>query len=235
MIPRITTRSIIPPGSVVGTVFDAGSRRAAAKLAPGKVDLLELRVDSFADDPRELKTLEALAGRLEFPLVITVRHPAEGGASRLSAAGRRALYERFLPYAAWVDVELRSVTTLAPVLEAVRSAGKGLILSHHDFHTTPTLAKLQMLARKAAQAGADVFKVATTANTPAALATLSTFLTSTRRPAALAVMGMGPYGKISRLTLGSTGSVLNYGFLHRVQVPGQWPAPLLKERLAELR
>ncbi len=234
MTRRITTRSITP-GSVVGTVFDAGSRRAAARLAPGKVDFLELRVDAFATDPRELDTLEALAGRLPFPLVVTVRHPGEGGASELSAAGRRALFERFLPYAAWVDVELRSTTTLAPVLKAAREAGKGVILSHHDFHTTPSLARLTALAGKAALAGAEVFKVATTANTPAALATLATFLTGTKRPAALAVMGMGPYGKISRLTLGSSGSVLNYGYLHRVQVPGQWPAPVLKERLAELR
>ena len=47
-------------------------------------------------------------------------------------------------------------------------------------------------------------------------------------------MGMGPLGKISRLTLGRSGSVLNYGYLDKLQVPGQWPAERLKERLAEL-
>jgi 3-dehydroquinate dehydratase-1 len=50
----------------------------------------------------------------------------------------------------------------------------------------------------------------------------------------ISVMGMGEYGKLSRLLLARAGSVLNYGYLDVVQVPGQWPAPLLKERLAEL-
>ncbi|MEI7773411.1 MAG: type I 3-dehydroquinate dehydratase, partial [Verrucomicrobiota bacterium] len=50
----------------------------------------------------------------------------------------------------------------------------------------------------------------------------------------LSVMGMGAYGQISRLVLGRCGSVLNYGYLDRPQVPGQWPAELLKQRLLEL-
>jgi 3-dehydroquinate dehydratase len=48
-------------------------------------------------------------------------------------------------------------------------------------------------------------------------------------------MGMGVFGKLSRLVLGRAGSVLNYGYLDTVQVLGQWPAALLKQRLLELR
>jgi 3-dehydroquinate dehydratase-1 len=50
----------------------------------------------------------------------------------------------------------------------------------------------------------------------------------------LSVMGMGAYGKVSRLLLARAGSVLNYGYLDEPQVSGQWEATLLKQRLAEL-
>ena len=120
-----------------------------------------------------------------------------------------------------------------------------MIFSHHDFRTTPSLSRLSQLARRARKAGCTVFKVATTAAHAEALTVLMRFLTETpgfaRAETAcptqlpgLAVMGMGPFGKISRLTLGRAGSVLNYGYLDTIQVPGQWPAALLKERLLEL-
>jgi 3-dehydroquinate dehydratase-1 len=67
------------------------------------------------------------------PLIVTVRHPLEGGAGALSAQKRRELFEKFLPHAAFVDVELRSVKELASVLNAARQNGVKIILSHHDF------------------------------------------------------------------------------------------------------
>jgi 3-dehydroquinate dehydratase len=48
-------------------------------------------------------------------------------------------------------------------------------------------------------------------------------------------MGMGQYGQLSRLLFGGCGSILNYGYLDKAQVPGQWPAEVLKARLLELR
>jgi len=45
---------------------------------------------------------------------------------------------------------------------------------------------------------------------------------------------MGTWGKLSRLTLGAAGSVLNYGYLDAANATGQWPARLLKTRLQEV-
>ena len=47
-------------------------------------------------------------------------------------------------------------------------------------------------------------------------------------------MGMGTFGKISRLLLAQAGSVLNYGYLDQPNASGQWEAVLLQKRLAEL-
>ena len=54
-------------------------------------------------------------------------------------------------------------------------------------------------------------------------------------PLPMATMGMGPLGRISRLLLASMGSVVNYGYLDRPTVPGQWPAQRLRELIRELR
>ena len=227
-------------GAVVGTIHTPQALAAALKLRRSSVDFLELRVDAFADG--RLESLESQISRLPAPLLVTVRHPKEGGANQLSPGQRRALFKRFLPHAAVLDVELRSAGQLADVLAAARERRIATVLSHHDFRTTPSLERLQELARTAAETGCDVFKLATVTRSPQALAILMELLASHKTPRgpqsrlgmSLAVMGMGEFGKISRLALGRAGSVLNYGYLDKPQVPGQWPAVLLKQRLLEL-
>ena len=224
-----------PPGAVVGTIHSAASLSSGLQWRKGTLDFLELRVDAFAAEGAEMDALEKSVARLKIPLIVTVRHPLEGGAGSLALAWRRALFGRFLPYASLVDVELRSAGALAEVIDRAQAQGVAVILSHHDFRATPSLARLKELRRKAARAGASVFKLACMTHTARDLAVLVDFVAASRASVpALAVMGMGVFGKISRLTLGRAGSVLNYGYLDRAQVSGQWPAPLLKERLREL-
>lgn len=217
--------------SVVGTVHSHAALRAALRLKAGAVDFLELRVDHFAGD---LEPLRRAVPKLQAPLIVTVRHPREGGAGELTPREREVLYAEFLRCAVFIDVEVRSLTTLRATLAAARAEQVGLIVSDHDFKTTPSLARL-LARRTAAQAARpDIFKIATLAQTPAHFATLLNFLTTAKQPPALSAMGMGALGKVSRLALARAGSVLNYGYLGEVQVTGQWPAVELKRRLAEL-
>lgn len=238
-------KSNIPDiGAVVGTIHSPRSLAAAQALRAGDVDFLELRVDAFAALPEgavELGRLQTAASRLPAPLIVTVRHPQEGGAGQLSSTQRQTLFRQFFSYASFIDVELRSVRQLEELLAEARSQGIGTILSHHDFRTTPALTRLHELAWQVQDLKGGIFKVATMARTPQALAVLLEFLTGPphsrgargAKPA-LSVMGMGEFGMISRLVLGRAGSVLNYGYLDTAQVPGQWPAELLKQRLLEL-
>ena len=212
---------------VVGTVHSPGALRCALKLKPGSVDVLELRLDAFVSD---LETLEKAARRLKFPLLITARHPAEGGVGGLSAGARRALYRRFLPYAAWMDVELRSVKPLADVVSEARTAGVQLVVSSHFFRRMPTLTQLKALAGKARRAGADVFKLAARAERPADVATLLGLFPESAGQH-LAVMGMGAFGQVSRLVLARAGSVLNYGYLDQPNASGQWEATELRKQI----
>src|SRR6266487_1290025 len=76
-------------------------------------DLFELRLDRLAGI---VEQLENKLPRLRAPLIITARHPQEGGANNLSLRQRRELLTRFLPYAEYVDVELRSAFALHSLL-----------------------------------------------------------------------------------------------------------------------
>ncbi len=120
------------------------------------------------------------------------------------------------------------------VIRQARRRGAGVILSHHDFKRTPRPEKLRDLARRARDAGADMFKVATMTEKPRDLATLIEFLANEKKVLPLAVMGMGTYGKVSRLVLAQAGSCLNYGYLGTPNASGQWPVAVLKARIAEL-
>lgn len=215
---------------VVGTVHSDASLKAALHLGPGVLDFFEIRVDAF---PNCEEKLLAQLPKLKSPLIITVRHFLEGGAHPLSTQKRRECFEKFLPHAALIDIELRSAKPLAGVIALARKSGVRLILSHHDFHATPSAARLRALARKARRTGADVLKIATLVSSPGDMAALLA-LQHTEKKMPLSLMGMGRFGKISRPLFAQGGSVLNYGFLDKAQVSGQWPALLLKQRIEEL-
>ena len=225
-----TSRNLSVRPQVVGAVHSPGALRRALRIQPGEVDFLEIRVDAFAPDPGPL--LRALP-RLRVPLIITVRHPAEGGLHRLGLPRRRALFAQFLPFATLIDIELRSCSQLAATIAAARARGVRVIVSEHHFKAMPTAARLRQTIRRAHAAGADICKLAALAETPAALARLLA-LFSGKPPLPLSVMGMGRFGKVSRLLLAQAGSVLNYGYLDQPNASGQWEAVLLQKRLAEL-
>jgi 3-dehydroquinate dehydratase-1 len=200
------------------------------QIRPGQIDLLEIRVDHFALDPAPL--LRALP-RLRVPLIVTVRHPAEGGAHALGLARRREWYARFLPFAALIDVELRSIEQLADITAEAHRRGVKVIASVHYFRSTPSAAQMRAALRRCRAAGADIGKLAALTPTPAALTRLLGIL-DRKQPLPLSVMGMGRFGKVSRLLFAQAGSVLNYGYLDHPNASGQWEATVLKRRLAEL-
>jgi len=206
--------------AVVGIVDSPQARRLASRLKGGEVDVLEWRADCLPE-------VAALPVSV-FPWILTARHPGEGGCGRLSGPAREKLFLRLMPGAAYVDVELRSFRAMRNVLSS--AGGARIIASFHDFQKTPGAAVLRDLSDRAADSGADILKVATRATDPKDVGRLLELFSVSRLP--VAVMGMGPLGFSSRLLFAAGGSVLNYGWLHRPNVPGQWPALELKAMLA---
>ena len=202
---------------LVGVVTTLAELHLAARMADSP-DLFELRLDHFVGKEDQL---EAKMSILRAPFIITARHPAEGGANRLSIQHRRELLLRFLPRAQYVDVELRSANALRTVISAARKKNIRCIISFHDFESTPGVGRLFRKARAAKHLGADIFKVATRSDTPVQLARLLEFIANRDVDLALSVMGIGKLGRKSRRELIRHGSVLNYAHLNRANVPGQ--------------
>ncbi len=206
---------------VVGIVDSAAAIRAAKRLKPEAVDLLEWRADCLGTGIFDTT----------IPWVVTVRHPAEGGANSLSVVRRRAMALELLPKAAVLDLEVRSLAPMGTVLDAARGAGVAVLASFHDFRATPSAARLRETIRRAVDAGADAVKIATVTESAADLARLLDLFGRASVP--LSVMGMGRLGMASRVALAAVGSVLNYGWIDRPNVPGQWAARELRELLAK--
>jgi len=205
-------RAKIPDCALVGVIASIDELRLATRMrAPP--DLFELRLDHLPS-LRESQLL-----KLRRPLIITARHPAEGGKKLRSA--RRDLLLKFLPRAKFVDVELRSLRELHAVWDEARRLRVGRVCSFHDFKRTPqpgVLHKKMLCARKA---GADVFKLVTRADTLCDLLTLFEFLWSELSSMRLCVMAMGKFGPMSRLFFREAGSSFIYAPLRHPLHHGQ--------------
>jgi 3-dehydroquinate dehydratase-1 len=229
------TKLLPAPPLVVGTVHSPGALASALKLRPGDVDLLELRIDAFASNVDALlRAVPRMAAR--FPLLATVRHPAEGAVAELNVRERRRLFRQFLPLVQWADFETRSAEALEEEIALAVGLGVAVVLSEHHFARTPSIEVLRRRFEAARVFRPSAFKVAAQTNTPEDLERLLAFFNwaNLREPGRVSVMGMGPQGQVSRLLFGGCGSLLNYGYLDRPQVPGQWAAKKLKVRLEEI-
>jgi 3-dehydroquinate dehydratase I len=192
---------------IVGMITSRADLDRAVRMR-GQPDLFELRLDCLV---RVLDELESKLSKLRAPLIITARHPEEGGANQLNIRQRRKLLSRFLPCARYIDIELRSAAALRSLIKLAREKNVRRIISFHDLKATPDLGGLQLKARRAKSLGADIFKVATRIDTPAQLARLLDFITKKDIGLAISAMGIGKLGAISRVLLAYRGSTLIYG------------------------
>jgi len=222
----ITRRSIKRRPQVVGVIVSRTDLERALKMRRPP-DLFELRLDrlvSIADQ------VENLLPQLRTSLIITARHPHEGGAGKLGLRHRRVLLARFLNHANYIDVELRSASALRSILKLAKTKNVRRIISWHSFKSTPSARALAAKAREAKSHGADIFKVATRTDTPMELGRLFEFMTSSRSDLALAVMGIGKLGAISRVMLARAGSVLIYASMGAMSdIEGQLSLEQLRE------
>lgn len=191
-------------------------------------DLFELRLDALCNITQEV--FQALP-RLRAPLIVTARHPAEGGLNQLAAAKRRDLLLKFVSVAAFVDVELRSIAPLQPVLELADELQIRRILSVHDIRGTPALGRLERLAMIAQENGADIFKVATRTDDDRQVNRLLEFFHLVKQLMPASVMSIGRCARELRLQFAREGSALNFTHLGIARAEGQWAFSDLRRSL----
>lgn len=211
---------------IVGVIASRGDLERAVRMRRPP-DLFELRLDRLAGMADQV---ESVLPKLRRPIIITARHPHEGGVSKLRLRQRRDLLDRFLDHADFVDVELRSAPALQALLAIAKTKNVRRIISFHDFKSTPSPRLLAAKAHTAKALRADIFKVATRTDTPMELGRLLEFITKNRVNVRLAVMGIGRLGAISRVLLARAGSYVIYASLSdATDVEGQLSLEQLRE------
>ncbi len=214
MIAHNTAKS---GGRLVGVIADRVALQKATRLRRTP-DFVELRLDALLDC---LEEIESALAKLRAPLILTARHPAEGGCGALSASARRALFWRFLDHAAFIDIELRSAREMRTLMVEARRRKISLIISSHDLRDTPPPGVLREQLKGAIRYGAGVFKIATCTDSAAQLARLLAFFQENAGAFPIAAMGVGKLGAESRRRLLRLGSVLNYAAVGDANAPGQ--------------
>jgi 3-dehydroquinate dehydratase-1 len=214
--------------ALVGVIASPRTFRTALSLAEPP-DFFELRLDALYP---VLPEVERSLGELRRPLILTARHPLEGGMNNLSPAQRCSLLLHFLSRAAYVDVELRSADELRPVLHAAEERDVKRIISVHEMDRALPAAQLQRLLDLAEAQNADVFKIVMRTETPDEIERLLTFFAKNKKRMPISAMGVGDRGREARIALARAGSVLNYVHLAMAKVPGQLS---LAEMRSELR
>ncbi|MDY7527347.1 MULTISPECIES: type I 3-dehydroquinate dehydratase [unclassified Cryobacterium] len=211
---------------------------AASGLIAGDYDLVELRIDFFSESDIPAAVREAIAvvrAALPegVPVIFTFRTKREGGQRDILPEAYADLLG--LAIAAGVDavdVELFTERScLLRIVSAAHEAGVLVVMSSHDFESTPPRAEI--LARFAEQQalGADVLKLAVMPSSPRDVLTLmdatAEFVAEQARRPVIA-MSMGGLGVVSRLAGETFGSCVTFGSVGASSAPGQIEASELR-------
>jgi len=215
----------------------AGADLAMEPHARADADGLELRMD-FAADP--LDQLAAYDG--ELPVLVTNRVAWEGGEADDTAARLDEL-ETALEFDAVtaVDLELAALAgegdhDAGRVADHARDHGASVVVSTHDFDTTPDQNTITNRLERACEYG-DVGKMATTATDPDdVLAMLGATRTLTAAGEQVATMCMGEAGRHSRAVAPLYGSRIGYAPVdpEAATAPGQYDLATLRSLVEQL-
>lgn len=208
------------------------------RVRVARPDLIEWRAD-FLEESLTVAQWLAIAAQLqaaaaELPLIFTWRSAAEGG--QVVANDAASVCEINTAMAAsglFALIDLESASDRAfrePVVQAARRTGTAIILSRHDFATTPSIATMLEWFVLAQQLGADVAKVAVMPQQDedvlSLLAATAQASRSLRIP--LISMAMGARGALSRIFGHQFGSSVTFAAGVAPSAPGQWSVAALR-------
>jgi len=187
----------------------------AVKEAEPFVELFEVRIDLIGEGWQDI------AKELKRPWIACLRNRDEGGSWTGNDNEKIAkLISAVEMGANLVDIELNT-HNLKEVLPEIKPRAE-CILSVHELEKTPPLDKLKEIVRRQLEAGADICKVVTTAQSFADNLTVLQLITE--YPGIKIVsFAMGPSGITSRILSPLLGGYLTYASLSegKESAPGQ--------------
>ena len=200
-------------------------------VLPKQPDIIEWRVDFF-EPIAEAATVIEVAGRIRqaagaIPIIFTCRSVNEGGAPiPLDAAGLVKLYVAVCA-SRCVDIIDYELSNPAHELDQLRQASRAndvaMIMSYHNFQSTPDAAVIAAKFMEAERLGADIGIVAVMPKSPEDVLTLlgAVWRASEAGSIPLIGMSMGGVGSVSRIVGGVFGSALTFAVGKSSSAPGQ--------------
>ncbi len=204
----------------------------AEAIQDSPADLTEFRADymdesSFINAYTLKKTMEAVRRILPArPMIFTLRTAAEGGEAAVEDRDYELVCSQAVEsgFAEAVDVEFsRDPEVVARLIEHAHSHGVRVIVSSHDFSSTPDASAMVEKMTAMEKTGADIVKMAVMPQDDSHVAEV--FRASEHLKASLNVpfimISMGEKGAMTRFAGEQSGSVLTFGTAGRSSAPGQ--------------
>jgi 3-dehydroquinate dehydratase-1/3-dehydroquinate dehydratase/shikimate dehydrogenase len=173
-----------------------------------QADVIEIRLDTL-----EKPVVAPFIEQADIPLLFTNRPTWEGGYFQGTESERIVLLEEAVEHgAAYIDCELRAPEeSRNRLVEKTAACRTKLILSWHNFKTTPDEAFLRDLVVSMQKCSADIGKIVTTAHTGLdVLRVLALQEIAAQSHFPLIAFCMGPAGMISRLATLKLGGYMSY-------------------------
>ncbi len=207
-------------GLICAVIVNSVDLKAAVRAKRAGADILEVRVDTFKDlDPETLKAdFLKLKKASNLPIILTIRSKKEGSAEEIDDKERFTLFMALIPLSDAVDIELSSKRILRKVAALAASFRKKLIISYHNFKSSPTDAGLKKILDGAEEAGADIIKIAATVKKKGDFKRLAALLMGEKK---LIVIAMGDGSRASRVFFPFLGSLVTYASITGATAPGQ--------------
>jgi 3-dehydroquinate dehydratase/shikimate dehydrogenase len=163
-------------------------------------DLIELRLDTVSDPT----AAGALEGRRR-PAIVTCRPQWEGGSFKGSEAERKKILADALSLdAEYVDIEWRAHFDDL----IAQAAGRRIVLSAHDYHGVPIDLTARVHAMRST--GAEIIKIAATLTSLSDAIPLLDLGAQSSGQSGMILIGMGPYGLVTRILASRFGSAWTY-------------------------
>ena len=169
-------------------------------------DLIEIRLDYL----NKIEEIQKIVKSTSLPLIATNRQYKQGG-RRLQNEERRiqALLDAANLDFQYIDIESTTVS-LNSVVRELKEKGTSIIISFHDFKRTPKTSHLEKIIHSQIEAGADICKLVTTANTVNDNISCLLLTSKLSKVTKMVCFAMGEIGLLSRVLSPVFGASFTY-------------------------
>lgn len=203
------------------------------------IDIVEFRADALKNTSIENinEILEEFKKEYQLaPILFTYRSKGQGGNGDFDHESYYKLMQDIIcnKKADYVDIQLDTYEdNLMNCITKAQNNEVKIIISHHDFKSTPDEEEMFVTYEKMAELGADIGKLAVMPHNEKHLLSMLNALNRAYHKLEIDVIGtsMGELGKMTRITGGLFGSKFTYGFVGKEAAPGQIHVKEIKKQL----